>query len=106
MQPLPAPDFVQLHWPKLIAALLVWSLAVAAMFWRPSQLWVVYAIATAWTSWNIQAYARGKAFHVSPGLYAEAEDSLSKRRLMLGISCVLHLSFTALAAYNYLYKQA
>lgn len=102
---MPPQDLIQRHWPQFIMVLLAYSLAVTAMFWRPSSLWLVYAIATVWTCWDIQAYARGKTFHVSPGLSAHADDSLSKRRLMLGLSFCLHLAFTAVAAYNFLYEQ-
>ena len=71
--------------------------AVTALVSMPgTHFGLIYAIATAWTCWAIHAYAKGKRFHVAPGLYAAADDSQKLRRIVLGIAICMHLGFTAL----------
>lgn len=93
-------DFVQTRWPVLIAAICALSAMVALLCWHPSQLWLVYVMATAFTCWNVRAYAKGKRLQVSPGLSAQANDSMARRRTMLACSICLYLLFTALAVYS------
>ena len=91
-----AKDFAQARWPLWIACLCALSV-VAALVAQPSwHFAMVYTIATAWTAWNIHAYATGKRFQVAPGLHAAADDSPKHRRIMLGISLCMQLGFTAL----------
>ncbi|WEE78732.1 hypothetical protein [Comamonas testosteroni] len=97
-------DFVQRRWPWLIVSLCACSLVVALAFRQTSQLWTVYALATLWTAWTILAYARGKSFHVSPGLSAQADDSILRRRVLLGTAICLHFGFTVAAIYGHLHE--
>ena len=97
-------DFVQRHWPWLIVSLCAYSVMVAVLFWQASQAWLIYALATLWTAWTIRAYARGQSFHVSPGLSAQADDSMLRRKVLLGTAICLHFGFTAVAIYGYLHE--
>ena len=97
-------DFVQRHWPWLIGFLCAYSVMVALVFRQTSQLWTVYALATLWTAWTIRAYARGQSFHVSPGLSAQADDSMLRRRVLLGTAICLHFGFTLVAICGYLHE--
>ncbi|MDR0216294.1 MAG: hypothetical protein LBJ15_20170 [Comamonas sp.] len=92
----PSPDFVQARWPLLIAGICTLAAMTALVSMPGAHFGLIYAIATAWSCWAIHAYAKGKRFHVSPGLYAAADDSQRRRRIMLGISICMHLGFTAL----------
>lgn len=91
-----APDLVQARWPLWIAGICLLAGAVALLSGASANANGVYAIATAWTCWAIRAYAKGKRFHVAPGLYAAAEDTQKHRRVMLGICLCMFLGFTAL----------
>ena len=89
-------DFVQARWPLLIAGLSLAS-AVAALLVMPGMHFgLTYALVTVWTSWAIYAYARGKRFHVAPGMYAEPDASQKHRRVMLGTCLFMHLVSSAL----------
>lgn len=98
--PTPAPianlDFVQARWPLLISGICTLAAVTALVSMPSTHFGLIYAIATAWTCWAIHAYAKGKRFHVAPGLYAAADDSQKLRRIMLGIAICMHLGFTAL----------
>lgn len=96
----PPQDFVQRHWPWLIGFLCACSVLVAVLFWQASQSWLIYALATLWTAWAIRAYGKCQSFHVSPGLSAQAGDSMLRRRVLLGASICLHCGFTAIAVYG------
>lgn len=89
-------DFVQARWPLLIAGICTLAAVTALVSMPGTHFGLIYAIATAWTCWAIHAYAKGKRFHVAPGLYAAADDSQRRRRIMLGIAICMHLGFTAL----------
>ena len=89
-------DFVQARWPLLIAGLCLAS-AVAALLVLPGlHFGLTYALMTVWASWAIYAYAKGKRFHVAPGMYAEADASQKHRRVMLGTCIFMHLISSAL----------
>lgn len=96
----PPQDFVQRHWPWLIGFLCTYSAMVLLLFWQASLSWLIYTLATVWTAWAIQAYGKGRSFHVSPGLSAQADDSLLRRRVLLGTAIGLHCGLTALAVYG------
>ena len=96
----PPQDFVQRHWPWLIGFLCTYSVMVMLLFWQASLSWLIYALATLWTAWEILAYGKGQSFHVSPGLSAQADDSMLRRRALLATAICLHCGFTALAVYG------
>ena len=93
-------DFFQAYWKLLASAVLILSGLIAIFFIYSPVLFLVYCLAAAWTSWDIYAYAVGKRFHVAPGIWADADDSLERRRNVLALSLVLYLCFSALVIYN------
>ncbi len=100
----PPQDFVQRHWPWLTGFLCAYSVMVAVLFWQASQSWLIYALATLWTAWAIRAYGKDQSFHVSPGLSAHEDDSMLRRKVLLGTAICLHVGFTVVAIYGYLHE--
>lgn len=98
-------DFIQAHWKPLALASLIAPALIAIVFLQSSYLLLVYAISSVWTAWNIHAYAAGKRFHVSAGIWAEDSDGRSRRRNILAISILAELFFTGFVIYSF-YRSA
>ena len=93
-------DLIQRHWQFIVLAMVLMAALLMLFVQRPSFQMLIVALATALTGWNVRAYATGQRFHVAPGVWAQADDSLSLRRWVLAISLLLDLCFVGLFIYS------
>ena len=93
-------DLIQRHWQWIVVAMALAALLLMLFVQRSSFQMLIVALASALTGWNVRAYAAGQRFHVAPGVWAQADDPLSRRRWVLAISLLLYICFVGLFIYS------